>query len=41
MLSFQRGGRMLTKKNYMKLIEDEEEVGFFFWGVGKVKFQLF
>jgi hypothetical protein len=22
---------MWTKKNYMKLVEEEEEVGFFFW----------
>ncbi len=35
MLSFQRSGGMWTKKNYMKLIEEEEEAGFFFWGVGE------
>jgi hypothetical protein len=31
MLTFQRSGKMWTKKNYMKLVEEEEEVGFFFW----------
>ncbi len=32
---------MWTKKNYMKLAEEEEEAKLSFWGVGEVKFSFF
>jgi len=35
MLSFQRSEGMWTKKNYMKLDEEEEEGRIFLLGVGK------
>jgi hypothetical protein len=38
MLNFQRNARMWTNKNYMKLVEEEEEARFFFWEWEKLSF---
>ncbi len=38
MSSFQRSGGRWIWNNYMKLVEEKDEGGFFFWGVGEAKF---
>jgi hypothetical protein len=39
-LSFQKNRRTWTMKNYVKLVEEEEEVGFFFWEWEKLSFNF-
>jgi hypothetical protein len=39
--NFQRSERMWMKKNYMKLVEEEEGRQFSFGSVGEAKFRFF